>query len=378
MAFPWSRSDAGASVPGARRGRLRRQRRAERQAPPEERQWVSPERRRILLAWGLGAGLILIIVAVLAAGYYQEFYRPPRVWAGKVRDVQFTMGDLVQRIRVEQGITGSVDLTSRPFDYLQRMIHAEVLAQDATDLGIKVTDDLVDAALKRQFFPEAPAGQNADPGQLEREYRNNFEIFLARSGLSESDYRQIMREQLHLHQLYLLLGQDIEPEQKQVEVEWVRLEVTGRVTAADVMARLRTETFKEVARNVGVSAGYADSTGYVGWVPREAFPEIAPVLFGDAAAGLGPLQVGELADPIFTRDGIYIVRKLADPEVRPLSDVIRAKINAEKADAWQMERLTQGADQGWVKMKFNDKLYQWVADQVAVSAPRNPASHLAP
>ena len=86
----------------------------------------SPQQVRRFWSWGIGAALMLVIVAVLAAGYYQEFYRPPRVWAGKVNDVQFTMGDLVERMRIEQGLRGTVDLAEGPFDYLQRLLRAEV------------------------------------------------------------------------------------------------------------------------------------------------------------------------------------------------------------------------------------------------------------
>ncbi len=374
MAFPWSRSNAGASVLRAERRRRNRQGRARRDESPVERQRVSPERLHWRWSWGIGAGLVLVIVAVLAAGYYQEFYRPPNVWAGKVRDVQFTMGDLVERIRVEQGLTGSVDLTSRPFDYLRRLLDAEILKQEGPQLGIGVTDELVDAALRRRFYPLAPAGQSTDPGQLDQEFRNNYQIFLTRSGLSEADHRNIVEEQLRLQQLYILLSSDIEDNLEQVEVEWIRLEVTGQVTPADVMARLETESFSEVARSVGVSAGFADPSGYVGWVPRQAFPEIGLALFGDPEYAKGPLKVRELDRPIFSRDGTYIVRKLSDPEIRPLSNIMRAKLNAELVESWQKELLSQGSEQGWVKMKFNDRLYKWVADQVGVSAPRNPAS----
>ena len=374
MAFPWSRSNAGASDLPAERRRRKRQRRAGRDDSSNEKQRVSPERLHWRLSWGIGAVLVVVIAGVLAAGYYQEFYRPPTVWAGKVRDVQFTMGDLVQRIRVEQGLTGTVDLSSSPFDYLRHLLDAEILKQESARLGIGVTDELVEAVLRSRFYPVAPTGQATDPGQLDREFENNYQIFLTRTGLSEADHLIIVEEQLRLQQLYILLSSDIEDNLEQVEVEWIRLEVTGQVTPADVMARLEIESFSEVARSVGVSAGFADPSGYVGWVPSQAFPEIGLALFGDPEYDKGPLKVGELDRPIFSRDGTYIVRKLSDPEIRPLSNIMRAKLNAELVESWQKELLSQGSEQGWVKMKFNDRLYKWVADQVGVSAPRNPGA----
>ena len=63
-----------------------------------------------------------MIVGVVMAGVYQAFILPPRVMAGEVRGVRFSMGDLVERIRVLQGIDryqgGQVDLSTIPFQLL--------------------------------------------------------------------------------------------------------------------------------------------------------------------------------------------------------------------------------------------------------------------
>ena len=181
MAFPWSRSTTRSEVSSAERRRRKLERRARSDDTSQESTQSSKDRRHLRLSWAIGASLILVVVGVLAAGYYQEFYRPPRVWAGQVRDVQFTMGDLVERIRVQQGLTGTVDLTKEPFDYLQRLLNAEILRQEAPRLGIVVTDEIVERALRDQFYPEAQAGQETDPGQLDREFRNNLQIVLAQS-----------------------------------------------------------------------------------------------------------------------------------------------------------------------------------------------------
>jgi hypothetical protein len=311
------------------------------------------------------------VVGVLAAGYYQEFYRPPRVWAGKVNDVEFTMGDLVRRIRMEQGLVGKVDLSKRPFDYLRKLLDAELLRQEAPELGINVTDELVEGTLRAQFYPTTPAGQVTDPGQLDQEYRNNLQIFLTRAELSDSEYRGIVEENLRLAGLHNFLARDIPETQEQVEVEWVRLDPDGPVRAAEVMVRLQNEEFASVARKVGVSQGYADSSGYVGWLPRTAFPEVGRVVFGDPKSAQPALGVGEIGiRPIITADDVYIVRKLSGPEMRPLSDTMRAKVNAQRVIEWQDQQLKQGLDQGWVKMQLNSRLYEWVTDQVLISAPR--------
>ena len=136
MAFPWSRSDsADEALPGDRRRRARGRRVRQEEARRDSSR-ATFERRHQRVAFAIGGALLLVIVGILAFGVYQEFYKPPRVWAGRVNNVEFTMGDLVQRIRVEQGLAGRVDLSRRPFEVLQDLVNAEVLRQQAKILGV--------------------------------------------------------------------------------------------------------------------------------------------------------------------------------------------------------------------------------------------------
>lgn len=373
MAFPKSRDEADQSRPFWRRWRGNRAERPEGTTPrvtPE----FSLERFHQRVSWAIGGFLALVIVAVLAAGYKDKFWDPPRAEAGSVRGVSFSMGDLVQRIRVVQGITGSANLTTLPFEYLQRLLHAEILRQDAEALNINVTEDIVDDAIHRQHDPNIRPGQITDPGQLEEEYRNNLQIYLDRTGLSPNEYKGIVKETLQRQVRYFQLGSEIEDTMNQVEVEWIRLDIASGATPTEVVARLQNESFASVARSVGVSSGYAEESGYVGWVPRQAFKDIGALLFGDEILGQKPLSVGATSQPLFTIDGIYIVHKLSEPENRPISDVMRFRLNGQMLEDWEQERLRVGASEGWVEMTFNDDLYQWVADQLALSAPRNSSS----
>ena len=237
-----------------------------------------------------------------------------------------------------------------------------------------MTEEIVDDAIHRQHDPNIRPGQTTDPGQLEEEFRNNLQIYLDRTGLSQDEYRGIVKETLQRQVRYFQLGSEIGDTINQVEVEWIRLDVAGGATPTEVIARLRNESFASVARSVGVSSGYADESGYVGWVPRQAFKEIGALLFGDEKLGQKPLNVGATSSPLFTADGIYIVHKLSGPEILPISNLMRFRLNGQMLEDWEQERLRLGASEGWVKMNFNNDLYQWVGDQVALSAPRNSPS----
>ena len=136
------------------------------------------ERRRQRIAFILGGALILAILAVVMVGVYQQFILPPRVTAGEVRDVRFTMGDLVERIRVLQGINryqgGRVDFSRVPFQLLTDLLHAEILRQAAPGLGINVTAEDIDQTISDQFRPEPAPGQETDDAQLDAELDNAY------------------------------------------------------------------------------------------------------------------------------------------------------------------------------------------------------------
>ena len=376
MAFPWNRGDGQDQTAPADARRRARGRRARQEEARVESSRSTREQRHERLAWGIGAGLLVLVIGIVVFGFYQEFYRPPRVWAGSVRDQEFKMGDLVERIRVLQGLSGQVDLSTVPFEYLRDLLNAEVLRQAAPNLGFRLTDEDIDGVIKAQFYPFVPEGQESDPGQLDQEFQNNYQIFLARTGLADTDFRVIVREQLALQQLGLMLGRSIPETTGQVEVEWIRSEIEGRIDVGAVRARLGSEKtgdgeeFAKVAGEVGVPGGFADQTGYVGWVPKGAFPDLDGALFGDEERDLPPLEVGEISGPIFTQDGIYIVHLLTGPTDREFSNQMRNKLNIELVTKWQTDQQLRGANEGWLRMNFNSKWYAWVADQVRLSAPR--------
>ena len=372
------------SNPRGRAGRRRRARAGAEPGPdplsPAERR----ERRRRYWSVSIGVFLLAVVFGVVIFGYYREFYNPPRVWAGSVNNVEFTMGDLVQRIRVLQGVNrydgGRVDLSTVPFEYLQNLVNVEILRQAAPGMNIKPSEEAIDAELRRQFQPTKPEGQEVDPGQLEREFQNNYQTFLTATGLVDSEYRVIVEEEITEFGLFLLQGQDVESPREHVEVRWIRLPIdpteagTSGLQPDQVARRLEIEPFETVAREVSRSAGYADSTGYVGWVPQGAFPNLDPLLYGDEELGTAALQPGEISSPFYARDGIFIVEKLSGPEERELDNNMRVKLTLELTEDWKDNALQEGTSNGTVKMNFNSRLYDWVADQVFVTAPRVPVT----
>ena len=400
MVFPRSPEESLPQAPGNRRRRRRRPSAEDVERQSERR---ARDTRRQKIALGIGVALILVVMGIVGVGYYLEFFRPPRELAGQVRDVRFTMGDLVDRIRVLQGINryqgGRVDLSTVPFEYLQDMIQAEIVRQAAPGLGFSVSDEDIDEELRRRFRPVPPEGQIVDEGQLDQEYENALTTFLTSTKLSEDEYRRLVEEEILRQQLALLIDTGIPAEIEQVEVAWMRMEQDGPADPQEVRNRLVREDFGVVAAEVNVPDGFTDQEGYVGWVPKEAFPELDDIIFGNPDRDREALPEGEISAPYFSQDGVYIIHKISGPEVRPLRGfqhladmdeatfeamsqeeraslrrelTIRNKLSQQKVEQWFEDQVSRGSDEDWLTINFNSEVYAWVADQVQLSAPRVP------
>ena len=376
MPFPWlgrlGAANAGRS--GSRRNRRAQKRSQGEVSASQEDIQVITQRRQRKIGFGIGSVLILTIIGVVLLGYYQEFYRPPRVWAGSVRNVEFTMGDLVARIRVLQGVNryqgGQVNLSRVPFEYLQNLVNAEILRQRSPVLGIQIHDDDIEEELRRQFLPTADPGEETDPGQLESEFRNSYGGYLTATGLSDADFRVIVEERLAQRALALLLAQEIELIQPHVEVQWIQIPVDGEILIGDVAQRLANEDFTRVAQELNSANQFADPNGYVGWVPKGAFPDLDDYLYGNEEDEIAALKPGLVSEPIFTADAYYLLKVLAAAEDRELNNTMGQKLLQENVLLWQREALVAGTTAGTVRMNFNSRLYDWVTDQVFITAPR--------
>lgn len=374
MALPWQRRDPRIDGTPTRRRNRRRDRPSSDETQRQSAR-LHEERRRQRLAITVGTMLILAVFAIVAVGLYREFYEPPRVTAGEVRGVKFTMGDLVERIRVLQGINryeqnGFVDLSVVPFQYLQDMLNSEILRQAAPGLGFTATDEEIDEEIRRRFYPTPPEGQEVDTEQLDQEFKNNYSNLLTQVRLSDEAYRKLIEEDLLESQLALRFLSTIPETPEQVEVEWIRLEFGGAVVPEEVRARLDTEDFAAVAVEVGASAGFANDQGYVGWVPQGAFADLDGVLFGDSENEVEPLAVGSISDALFTQDGVYIIHKISDVAERELAFPMVRKLVQVRVEEWKNEQLTTGSSDGWLTISFDSDRYAWVADQVRLTAPR--------
>ena len=396
LPLPWKRGadtaaaetviDAPAGPRPARRpsGGNRRSTVAGRSAAAARGERRGSERRRQWIAYGIGAALLLVILGVVGAGIYREFVLPPRIMAGEVRQVRFTMGDLVERIRVLQGINryegGQVDFSRVPFEMLMNLVRAEILRQAAPGLQIEITDADIDEALRERFRPEANPGEEPDEGQLDAEYDNAYANFLEQVNLTDGAYRRIVEEQLQQQELFAIMLAAVPDEAPQVEVQAINMSVNSDADPAAVKERINLgEEFSDVALQV------SGSDGYIGWMPEGVVPEFDRYLFGDTeclaqqeaggddapAECAGPLlEPGETSDPIYVNEIIVLLQPIGPPETREVESQMQIQLAGAEVEKWHEDQVAKGSDEGWVKINFNSERYAWVTDQVQQTRPR--------
>ena len=391
LSLPWKRSAAEAEEapeqPARRRptrsaaGRSRRQGATSAEAVQAARSRRRLESRRQRIAIIVGAVLILVIVGVVLAGVYQQFILPPRVMAGEVRGVRFTMGDLVERIRVLQGINryqgGQVDFSRIPFQLLTDLLHAEILRQAAPGLGIDVTDAQIDEAIRDQFRPEPEPGQEAgDPqleAQLDAEFDNIYKNFLTQVNLTDGAYRRIMEERLHQSTLFAIMLGSLPEEAPQIELQAIAMGLNSSASPEAVRERLVLgQDFGSLSREI------SGSDGYIGWVPEGAFPEFDRYLFGETEVAEDgtetrkppTLEPGEISTPIYDDETIFIIQPIAGPETREVAAQMLFQMASARVEEWKDDQLARGSEEGWVKINFDSNRYAWVTDQVRLTAPR--------
>ena len=327
----------------------------------------------------VGIVVILAILAFPAYGFYDTFVRPPRVWASHVGETINTMGDLVKRVRTEQGVLREkgqyVDLSKSPFVSLEEMTQNQLIIAESPKLGITVTEEEVDSAILAEFFPNLKQAEEVSPGQLESEFKELYIQFLDRSMLDEKEFRQVVREGLYRWKLTEMLASQMPTEEESVEVYWLAFpgdRETRPNDFDDIQDQVRREGFSATLSSLGSS-----DDGYVGWIPKGAIRDLDHLFFGNAENGIEPLELNEVSEVQFSQaldpnsEGIFlIIQVVSGPQMHEISDAMQERVLNRTVEIWLRDKWLEAVDQGNLEINFNSDLYAWVTKQVKQSRAR--------
>jgi len=324
--------------------------------PPLTRKQISrrqrEERQRRLIL--LGAGVVLLLVlGILSFGYYEMKFRKPASPVAVVNGVPIRTDEyqkmvIFQRFTLDQyrlnlerqlsQLDTSDEMAAAiaslfqqelarlefqraqiPSQALEMMIEDELIRQGAQERAITVTEEEIDRAIEESYgYQREPVTPTVTPAitatepitptptlppvtkeQFEQVYQQSLAA-LAKVGISEGFYRDIVRRGLLRSKMWEVIGRDTPTSEEQVRVRRIVLETEEEAEA--IRERLEAgEDFATLAQELSIDEATKENGGDVGWM---AFDE-RDISFSAMAF---QLEVGEISQVIETARGYEILK----------------------------------------------------------------------
>lgn len=247
-----------------------------------------PERRNAALVVAAIGFVVLVALALIAYGYYDDRIAPKYATVLQVGDRKFDFDYLDRRAYASflQGQLNRSNLAQGIADTLTKVEREELIRRTARNQGMTVSEDEMDRVLRTLLAVPVDASRD----EVAPRYRGE----LLRLGLSPSEYRDIMLAELLQERMRLSVEKDVPP-----EAEYVNLGVIQtRVLAEAQQAKQRLENgeaFGTVASSVSLDSSKSND-GDRGWTPKGSLP---PKMEAVAFSQLGRSDVFEGDDGSF-------------------------------------------------------------------------------
>ena len=343
------------------------------------------ERRQRLILIGVAASVGSLIVAILAYGAYVELVAKPAspvavVNGAPIQTAAYQKRVLLERMRIDADIQelqlqrSSLDPDQDQFlvdymdqllsqlwwessqvdgeSFLDQLIQGELIRQAAEEQGIAVSDEEMDQLIEESFgyYTEQPTpapSPTTEPitataeitptvtptpmtrARFEELYRDYLSTLQEGAGLSEAEYREILRAELLRAKMEEFVGQQVPASELHIRARHILVETEEE--AETLLERLADgEDFAALAEELSQDPASAEQGGDLGWFPRgQMVPE-----FDEVAFSLSPGEVSDLVDSSF---GFHIIMVEERDEDRELDSVMLAQRKTEAFQAWLVD-----------------------------------------
>ncbi len=268
--------------------------------------------------------VIVLILVIIGVSYYPTYVAPYRRTIIKVDDITIRMDYFLKRIRIEG---------SDPMAMLGNLAKEQMMKLGAPRYGIEVSPEDINQELRR-------IAQGESETISESEFREWYRQILNETGLSDSEYKEIIGTSLLAARLHEYLAERMSTLAEQIHVHAIMVDTEKE--AEKVKARLDAgEDFAALAGEVSVDAKSGENGGDLGWVPRGI---LEPQIDYEAWA----MSSGNISEPIVYYD-------TSDPEaVAPIGYYI-LKVS-EKADAREV-------DEEYLPVLMSGVLEDWFSEE---------------
>ena len=321
--------------------------------------------------------LVFFAIVLVVPGYafYQRYVVPTREAAVKVEDTVYTRGDVVDFIRFNQRLSEDLgvayELGSSAFEALVTLQQNELAYRIAPRYGITVTSAEVDRRLESLLGFHEEVTSQISASEREVNLGEAKRKFLNRVGLDEATYRDFIRKSMFKEKLRSEVAQNINRIQPHVEVFEVVLYDQDRGTLQQIQRDLDGGLpVRDVVLDFSEDPNVRRTSGYVGWLPRGARPDLDPFIFGGTRSGeevseddipLRLISVGRYDEQSQQWTGQIVsqfndAREVSDAHFEVLSDLaVNDFLNARR-------------DEFDTAVTIDSTIYAWINEQVRYAA----------
>jgi parvulin-like peptidyl-prolyl isomerase len=321
----------GPSLPG-RPSRSDRRRMGIRPRPrPATRR--ESERRMQMLILGSVALIAAALLGLGVYGYYETNVRPKGESVVVIGDRSFDIGYLERRLRymIRTAESGLIlyNSSAAAVIALNQVEGEEVNRQGAPALGISVSEEELDAAIRQRLRVPETADTNTFAEYYRREVKD--------SGLKPNEYREMIAAELLEDKLRQHLRDQIPDTVEQIKMRTIR--VSDQAEAEEVLQRLEAgEDFALLAGELSLDAATKSKGGEMDWMPRGA---LGPA----AEAAVFALEVGQISEPMYDQDtaSYWVYQVLEKAESKEVTSDQATQIENQSYADWQSE-VSQGIE----------------------------------
>ena len=317
-----------------------------------------------------GLLIFLVIIAIPAYAFYQEFVSPPNQLAVRIVDTEFTQGDVVDFLRFQQRLSEQAgeqfSLGTSLFEAYQVISDNEIAFQGAVGFGISVSNDELDEEIRGIL------GYGfIDPEFIDDDLRVQIEEaqfqFLNAVQFTETQYRDMVRKEIFRRKVRDAVSESVPRIQEQVHLYQIVLETFDEDLRDRIDKRVKAgENFSDLAFEYSAAEEVQRHGGDEGWLPRGITPEIDPLFFDNDESGERYLPIRTVSEmvhiPAESKFGVLYIDEYA--AARPVDNDPLELLKDIAFTSW-LRSEQRRLDTFWV---LNSEVTSWVGEQVILAS----------
>lgn len=295
--------------------------------------------------------IVLILIIVGVSYYFREDARYKRLIIITVDDISINMDYFLMRTRL-----AGVD----PMETLGELTNEQLIKIEAPRYVAEVNLEDIDQALRRVAGGESETIS-------ESEFKEWYRQLLNESGLSDSEYKEIVAANLLRFRLHEYLAERVSTVAEQIHLYAILLKTYE--DAEEIRARWEAgEDFADLAWEVSLDEVSGEKGGDFGWLPRGVLPpEFEQVAFslttGDASE-----PVPYISDPTSVEIFYYLLMVSEKAEAREIDEDSLQILKSKALDDWLVKVTEMKLHEvEWYGLNngFDSETYAWISWQLA-------------